>query len=347
MGLSSSESPLEAFIRELPKVELHVHLEGSMQPDTVLQLSRKHGATDLPATLTELAEWYAFRDFPHFIEVYLASIGLLRDEEDFALLTADVAQRLAAQNVRYAELHVSLFGHLIRDIPAHVVFAGLEHARREAERDHGVRLRWIPDFAGDYGLDVGERTLGAVLRDGPSSVIGFGIGGMEVERAPFAELFGRARAAGLHSLPHAGENGGPERVWAAIEELGAERIGHGIDSMSDPRLLDYLRETQLPLDIAPTSNLRTRAIDAIEHHPLPRMLEAGLMVTLNTDDPPMFGTDLHNEYRIAHQLGLSAEDLAGLARNAVAASYMDEADKRSLAAEIDAVMTRWRPALSG
>ncbi|KUP96446.1 adenosine deaminase [Thermobifida cellulosilytica] len=331
-------SPVERFIRDLPKVELHVHLEGSMCPPVFLRLAEKHRVPGLPKTPEEVAAYYEFRDFAHFIEVYVASVQVLRDEEDFALLTADVARRLAAQNVRYAELHISLYNHLARGVPASVVFAGVEHGRREAEREHGIRLRWIPDFPGDYGVEAGERTLDAVLADGPPSVVGFGVGGMEVDRTPFRDLYARARAAGLHSLPHAGETGGPQNVWAALEVLGAERIGHGIDSMEDPRLVDHLREHQVPVDVSPTSNLRTRAVADLAEHPLPRMLEAGLTVTLNSDDPPMFGTDLVNEYRTAHALGLDLADLALLARNGVAASYLDAAAKRELVAEIDAAL---------
>ncbi len=309
-----------------------------MCPPVFLRLAEKHRVPGLPKTPEEVAAYYEFRDFAHFIEVYVASVQVLRDEEDFALLTADVARRLAAQNVRYAELHISLYNHLARGVPASVVFAGVEHGRREAEREHGIRLRWIPDFPGDYGVEAGERTLDAVLADGPPSVVGFGVGGMEVDRTPFRDLYARARAAGLHSLPHAGETGGPQNVWAALEVLGAERIGHGIDSMEDPRLVDHLREHQVPVDVSPTSNLRTRAVADLAEHPLPRMLEAGLTVTLNSDDPPMFGTDLVNEYRTAHALGLDLADLALLARNGVAASYLDAAAKRELVAEIDAAL---------
>ncbi|GAB3440204.1 adenosine deaminase [Streptomonospora sediminis] len=338
MDLPTPASDIEAFIRELPKVELHVHLEGSMQPATLLELARKHGVTGVPGSLEEVGDWYAFRDFPHFIEVYLTSMQALADEEDFALLTADVAARLAAQNVRYAEVHVSLYAHLMRGVPARVVFAGIEQARADAERRHGIRLRWIPDFPADYGVHTGEQTLDAVLADGPESVIGFGVGGVEVPMEPMAGLFARARAAGLHSLPHAGEHGGPERVREALDLLKAERIGHGIDAMRDPGLVARLRDEQVPLDVSPTSNLRTGAIGRIADHPLPRMAAAGLAVTLNSDDPPMFGTDLTNEYRTAAQLGLDPHGLAGLARNGVAASYLEESDKRVLIAEIDTVL---------
>ncbi|MDT0304766.1 adenosine deaminase [Streptomonospora wellingtoniae] len=338
MDLPTLASDFEAFIQELPKVELHVHLEGSMQPATLLELARKHGVADVPGSLEEVRDWYLFRDFPHFIEVYLASVQTLVDEEDFALLAADAAARLAAQNVRYAEVHVSLYAHLMRGVSARTVFAGIEAARTEAERRHGIRLRWIPDFPGDYGVDKGEQTLDAVLAEGPESVVGFGVGGVEVPLGPMAELFARARAAGLHSLPHAGEIGGPERVGEALDLLRAERIGHGITCMRDYALVERLREEAVPLDVSPTSNLRTGAVAEIWEHPLPRMLEAGLVVTLNSDDPPMFGTDLTNEYRTAAQLGLGAEGLAALARNGVAASFLEEPAKRVLIAEIDTVL---------
>lgn len=179
----------------------------------------------------------------------------------------------------------------------------------------------------------------AVVAHGPAGVLGFSIGGLEVARDPFADLFARARAAGLRSLPHAGETGGPERVWSAIRALGADRVGHGIASMSDPALVDYLREQQLPLDVSPTSNLRTRSVSSLQQHPLPRMLESGLLVTLNSDDPPMFGTDLTGEYRAVAAMGLEPAALVQLARNGVRASFAEPARKTALLAEIDSTPT--------
>ncbi len=332
--------PAEAFVRELPKVELHVHLEGSMKPETLLELARRNGVEGLPSSLDAVRDWYAFTDFPHFIDVYLASVATLLTEEDFALLAGDVADTLAAQNVRYAEVHVSLYAHLMRGVSAETVFAGIERGRARAARDHGIELRWIPDFPGDFGVESGERTLEATLAHGPDSVVGFGVGGMEVARAPFADLFARARKAGLHSLPHAGEVGGVQRVYEALDGLAAERIGHGIQAMADPELVARLRDERVPVDVSPTSNLRTRAIGAIGDHPLPRMLDAGLLTTLNSDDPTMFGTDLTGEYRTAHRLGLDLSTLALLARNGVDASYLDDTRKSGLKAEIDEVLAR-------
>ncbi|WP_017615324.1 adenosine deaminase [Nocardiopsis salina] len=331
---------VDALVRDLPKVEMHVHLEGSMPPETFFELATTHGLTDVPDTLEGLRDWYAFTDFPHFAEVYLASVRTLRDEDDFALLAAVVARRLAAHNVRYAEVHVSLYAHLVRGVPAKTVFNGIERARMEAEREHGIQLRWIPDFPADFGVEAAERTVAATLEHGPPSVVGFGVGGVETPLGQYARVFDRARSAGLASLPHAGEHGGPVRVREALDVLGAERIGHGIDALRDPDLVARLVDEQIPVDVSPTSNVCTRAVDRIEDHPLPAMLDAGLLVTLNTDDPPMFGTDLTREYRTAHALGLGPADLVRLAANGVQASYLGTARRRVLLREIAGVARR-------
>jgi aminodeoxyfutalosine deaminase len=337
-------APVAELIAALPKTELHVHLEGSMPPELLLRLGQKHGLANLPQSEDELARWYEFRDFQHFIDVYLQAVSSLRDEEDFAALVTEVAAKLAAQNVRYAEFTFTPTIHTDRGIPAEVVFGGVEHGRQQAEREHGIQLRWLPDFPGHYGAESGERTLDLVLKADLESVIGFNVGGIEVDREQFGPLFDRARATGLHSVPHAGETEGPDQVWSAIRTLGAERIGHGIGSMTDPELIAYLRDTQLPVDVCPTSNLRTRIVGELAEHPLPQMLDAGILVTLNSDDPPMFGTDLLNEYRAAHSLGLGPDVLAQLARNSVQAAFLDSATKARLTAEIDAALANWKAA---
>lgn len=328
---------LDDFIAALPKVELHVHLEGSMRPAVLLALADKHRISDLQRSLEEIRALYEFRDLAHFIETYRSAVRVLRDEEDFAALAADVLRSLAAQNVRHAEINVSLGEHLRRGIPAEVVFAGLEGGRAQVEAEHDLAVRWVADFAGDRGPEFGESTLDGVLAHGPPSALGLSVGGVEVPRGPFAEVFARARAAGLRSFPHAGETGGPEHVWSAVRELGADRIGHGIASVRDPELVEHLRDRQIPLDVSPTSNLRTRAVASVAEHPLPRMLDEGLLVTLNSDDPPMFHTDLTGEYRAAARTGLDPAALAGLAGNGVRASFLEPARKTALLAEIEAV----------
>jgi aminodeoxyfutalosine deaminase len=328
---------VDAVLTALPKAELHVHLEGSLPPDLLFELAAKHRVPGIPTSRDAVRSWYEFRDFPHFIEVYLTALDVLRGEEDFARLAHAVITDLARQNVRYAEINVSLFEHLRRGLSAEIVFAGIEAGRTAVEDEHDIAVRWVPDFSGQAGPDAGERTLDAVIEHGPSSVVGFSVAGIEVERDQFADVFARARAAGLHSLPHAGETHGPDRVWSAVRALGAERIGHGIGAMRDPALVEHLVETQLPLDVSPTSNVRTGAVAALAAHPLPRMIEAGLLVTLNSDDPPMFGTTLLDEYRAAHRMGLSVPELAQLARNGVRSGFADDATKRRVIGEIDRV----------
>jgi aminodeoxyfutalosine deaminase len=277
-------------------------------------------------------------------------VTVLREEQDFAVLVEQTAAGLVAQNVRYAEVILTPHVHMARGVHPETIFEGIEKGRIAALDRHGIELRWVPDFAGHQGPPSGEATLNAVLSARLDSIIGFNVGGIEVDRDVFTGLFRRARDAGLHSIPHAGEisgPGGPARMWSAIYRLGAERIGHGIRCLEDPALVDYLVATGLPLDVCPTSNLRTRVVTDLAAHPLPAMLEAGLICTLNSDDPPMFDTDLTNEYRAAARMGLPPAALVDLARNGVRASYADQNVKKALLAEIDGVEQGKRPDMHG
>ncbi|WP_341720274.1 adenosine deaminase [Micromonospora sp. FIMYZ51] len=330
---------LRTFIAGLPKVELHVHHVGSASPRIVAELAARHeGQSPVPADPQLLADYFVFRDFAHFIELYLSVVDLIRDQEDVWLLTHEVARELARQQVRYAELTVTPYSHVKRGIPAPAFCEAIEDARKRAAADFGIELRWCFDIPGEAGLPAAEETLRICLDERPDGLISFGLGGPEigVPRPQFKPYFDRARAAGLHSVPHAGETTGPQTVWDALRELGAERIGHGIFAAEDPQLLAYLAERQIPLEVCPTSNVRTRAVPRIEEHPLPRLVEAGVLVTINSDDPPMFGTTLDDEYAVAAGLlDAGPGQVAQLARNAVDASFLDEAGKRRIGAEID------------
>ncbi|HEX7744346.1 MAG TPA: adenosine deaminase [Micromonosporaceae bacterium] len=335
---------LTSFIADLPKVELHVHHVGSALPRIVAELAARHeGRSPVPADPAALADYFAFRDFDHFVEIYLSVVDLIRDEEDVRILTYEVARELARQQVRYAEVTVTPFSHVHRGIPAPAFCAAIEDARKRAEAELGILLRWCFDIPGEAGLRAAEETLRIALHERPDGLISFGLGGPEigVPRPQFKPYFDEARAAGLRSVPHAGETTGPQTIWDALRDLGAERIGHGISAVRDPLLLEYLAERQIGVEVCPTSNLRTRAVPSLAEHPLPAMVEAGLLVTVNSDDPPMFGTTLNNEYAVAAELlGCGRDDLVALAKNAVTASFLSDPDRRRIMVEIDEYAAR-------
>ncbi|XBB68013.1 adenosine deaminase [Nocardioides sp. WV_118_6] len=334
---------LNDFIAGLPKAELHVHHVGSASPRIVSELAARHPGT-VPADPERLREFFAFRDFAHFIEVYLAVVDLVRTPEDVRYLTYEIGRELATgQAVRYAELTCTPYTSVLPDDPergmAIEAYAeAIEDARVAAERDFGLVLRWIYDIPGESGIPAADATLRFALDHAPEGLLGFGLGGPEigVPRAQFAPHFSAARAAGLRSVPHAGETTGPETIWTSLRDLGAERIGHGTSAAADPALLAYLAEHRIPLEVCPSSNVATRAVASLDEHPLPRFVEAGVLVTINSDDPPMFGTTLNREYEIAADLlDLDAAGVADLARAGVAASFAPDDVRARLSAEID------------
>jgi adenosine deaminase len=331
---------LTAFIAGLPKAELHVHHIGSASPHIVAALAGRHaGSTPVPGDPAQLADYFTFTDFRHFVEVYLSVVDLVRDAEDIWTLTYEVARDLAVQNVRYAELTLTPYSSIVRGIAAEAYCEAVEDARSRAAADHGVQLRWCFDIPGEAGIPSADLTLDVALKQRPDGLVSFGLGGPErgVTRDQFAPHFAMAKAAGLHSVPHAGESTGPETVWDALNHLGAERIGHGIAAAQDEELMRYLRDNAIPLEICPTSNVCTRSVPSLAEHPLPVLVAAGVPVTINSDDPPMFSTTLNQEYAIAADLlGLDEHGVAELARAAVRASFLDDGGKRTLLAEIDA-----------
>ncbi|MBP2405458.1 adenosine deaminase [Streptomyces syringium] len=332
-------SVLDSFIAGLPKAELHVHHVGSASPRIVAELAARHPDSPVPTDPEALADFFTFRDFAHFIEVYLSVVDLIRDAEDVRLLTYEVARDMARQNIRYAELTVTPYSSTRRGIPDEAFVEAIEDARKSAEAELGVVLRWCFDIPGEAGLAAAEETARIACDLKPEGLVSFGLGGPEigVPRPQFKPYFDRAIAAGLHSVPHAGETTGPQTIWDALVDLRAERIGHGTSATQDPKLLAHLAERRIPLEVCPTSNLATRAVADLDAHPIKEMVAAGVLVTINSDDPPMFGTDLNTEYAVAARLlDLDATGVAALAKNAVEASFMDTAGKAALAKEIDA-----------
>ncbi|MEV7281965.1 adenosine deaminase [Streptomyces sp. NPDC093111] len=335
---------LHPFIAGLPKAELHVHHVGSASPRIVAELAARHPDSKVPTDPEALSDYFVFTDFAHFIDVYLSVVDLVRTPEDVRLLTYEVARDMARQNIRYAELTITPYSSTRRGIDEHAFMAAIEDARRAAETELGVILRWCFDIPGEAGLEAAEETARLAVELRPEGLVAFGLGGPEigVPRPQFKPYFDRARAAGLRSVPHAGETTGPETVWDALNDLGAERIGHGTSSVQDPELLKHLAEHRIALEVCPTSNIATRAVERLEDHPLKQMVDAGVLVTINSDDPPMFGTDLNNEYVVAARLlGLDERGVAALAKNAVEASFLDEAGKARIVEEIDTYTEQW------
>lgn len=321
---------LENFIRRIPKVELHVHLEGSIQPETLLALAHRNGVA-LPATTVEgLRQWYTFTDFAHFIEIYIAISSCICTPEDIELIAREFLRGQAEQNIVYSEVTFTPYTHfsLNRHIPFEEQLAALSRARAWAATELGVSAGWVLDISRnvrplEHGLTVADWAISG-MRDG---VVALGLGGPEIGHPPelFEAAFNRTRAAGLASVPHAGETVGAESMWGALRSLKAQRIGHGVRCLEDAALVAELRERQIPLEVCPTSNVCLGIAPSIAEHPLPRLLDAGLYVTINSDDPPMFNTTLTDEYlKVAEAFSFDVETIEQLVINAVRACLLPE-----------------------
>jgi len=324
---------LSEFIRSMPKVELHVHLEGSIRPATLLTLAERNQVA-LPAdNLEGLQTFYRFTDFPHFIRVYFTISGCLKTVADYSLIAYEFGADMARQNIRYAEVTFTPHTNVVNTgLPFDEILAGLNDGRERAQDEFGVEFRWVLDIVRD-DPDTRHQVAAWAASATDRGVVGFGLGGTENGHPPewFADAFAVARRAGLHSVPHAGEIAGPESVWGAIRALGAERIGHGVRSVEDQALVEYLRQHQITLEICPTSNLRLGVAPSYQAHPIRRLWEEGVTVTVNSDDPPMFDTDLVREYQaLADHLGFAAPELERLSLNALRASFLPDDRKADL-----------------
>ncbi len=341
---------LQERIRRMPKVELHVHLEGSVSPKTFLRLCEQHGLEPPAPSEEALAEQFEYSDFRHFVTLYLAVQNSIRSAEDLALLVRELGADRARQHILYSEVTVTPYTHIWQDkgMRPEMIIEGLEEGRRQVREQFGVELRWVMDIPRTLPEPAATWTTDWAIAWQDRGVVALGLGGDEARgpAAPFAAHFARARAAGLHSAPHAGETSGPESVWAALQALGAERIGHGVRSIEDPLLLAYLRQHRIPLEVNPTSNIRLRLYPTLAHHPFPHLLRMGLCLTVNSDDPPLFNTTLIEEYlHLVETFGLGWEEVRALVSNAAAAVFLPEEEKRSLVArvrrELDALEEEW------
>jgi adenosine deaminase len=322
-------------LASLPKVELHIHLEGSIRVDTLREIADRRGLP-LPEGLTP--DGWRFRGFLHFIDQYMGLCALFMELEDFRRIAMEFCEDLAADNVRYAEAVFSPANHAARLDgdwfgPIEAVLDGLA----AGEREHGVVVRLCPDIVRDLGSEDAERTLEVALKYAGGGVVALGCAGSErTGIEPFAPLFRRASDAGLRSVPHAGEWAGPENVWDTIANYRPDRIGHGVRSIEDPRLVESLAESGLPLEVCPTSNVATGVYPSLAEHPFERLRAAGVTVTLNSDDPAMFGSRLTEVYEAARaQWGYGDDDLAAFAKTAARCSFAGPERTHDLMAEID------------
>lgn len=333
---------LESFIRRLPKVELHLHLEGSVRPETLREMAAKKSFLRREVTKwvsERRAQSYHYGDFQGFLNAFGVITLLLKTPEDYALATTRLVEWLAEQNVRYAEVIFAAGVLLWKKQPVEETFDAVARAAAEAGARTGVRVQWIFDSIRHFGAEHTREVLGWAIKFRARGVVGFGIGGNEA-RGPaewFVEIFREAREAGLRLTAHAGEAAGPESIRSAVEQLGAERIGHGLTAIQDPAVMALLRERGIPLEVCPSSNVSTGLLARFEDHPLLRFLEAGLVVTLNSDDPAMFGTSLQEEFvRAARAFSLTRQQIMGLCENAIRYSFLPEEEKAGLLGELSA-----------
>jgi aminodeoxyfutalosine deaminase len=333
--------PLESYLGLAPKAELHVHLEGAIQPATVLALAHRNHIPLPVQTIEGMQQLFVFRDFPHFIEVYVMITRCLKSAADYEQVAYEFGTTMADQRVRYAEVTFSPCTHnYLMGVPFETYFTGLTRGRERAKRDFGVEINWIFDIVRDVasGAGISERadyTTAVAIEGKNDGVIALGLGGTEVDHPPewFARWFDKARAAGLHSVPHAGETVGPASIWGAIQALGAERIGHGVRAIEDPRLVAYLAEKQIPLEVSPTSNLRLGIYPDIASHPLPLLHAAGVPLTVNSDDPSLFNTTLTHELELlVKDFHFDLNTLNELLLNGVRHSFLPADRKNALEA---------------
>ncbi len=330
---------LDSYIRAAPKAELHLHLEGSIRPHTVLALVERNDVAFPYTTVEQLREWFRFRDFGHFIEVYGAVSRCLRTREDYELIAYELAEELARQNVRYAEVGFSPAFHTRMGVADATYLSGLARARARARRELGVEFSWIFDLGRAWtGGEVETQrwatfTTDLAIEARSEGVVALGLGGPEAGHPPepFAGLFERGRAAGLHSAPHAGEHAGPSSIWGALNALGAERIAHGVRSVEDTRLVEELATRHIALDVAPRSNVCLGVYRSLAEHPLTDLHAAGVQITINTDDPPLFGTSLNDEVALlADPFGLEVTAIDEILLNGVRHSFLSTQAKQRL-----------------
>lgn len=320
----------------LPKAELHLHIEGTLEPDLAFRLAERNGIKLPYAGVDALRTQYDFQDLQSFLDLYYATMDVLRTEQDFTDLADAYLRRARAQGVRHAEIFFDPQAHTMRGVPLDTVLNGLHAALSTSAERFDVSTGLILCFLRDQSPQSAMRTLEQALEH-RDLITGVGLDSAEAGNPPalFQEVFARAADKGLRRVAHAGEEGPPEYIREALDLLGAERIDHGVRCMEDPALVDRLRERQVPLTVCPLSNVKLRVVPDLQRHPLPAMLDAGLMVTINSDDPSYFGGYVEDNFEaLRAELGLTEQEIRSLAANSVKASFLDEARQTTLLAEI-------------
>lgn len=327
----------EDFIAGLPKAELHLHIEGSLEPEMMVALAERNRVPLPYADVEAVRAAYNFTSLQDFLDLYYQGMSVLQSEQDFYDLTLAYLRRVARDNVRHVEIFFDPQGHTERGIPFATVFEGIEKALRDGERELGITSKIILCFLRHLSAEAAMATLDEALPY-KDRIVGVGLDSSEQGHPPakFQAVFDRARAAGFHAVAHAGEEGPPDYIWSALDDLKVERIDHGVRALEDPDLVLELAKRRTPLTVCPLSNIRLCVFDDMTAHPLKMMLDRGLIVTVNSDDPAYFGGYMNDNYIAVRQaLGLTNAELALIARNSFEASFLDDATKASYIAEVE------------
>lgn len=343
------------YLAAAPKAELHVHLEGTIRPETAFELARRNGISLPVDNAEELRRTFVYRDFAHFIENFLLLTRCLKTSEDFEQIVYELGEELARQHVRYAEVNVTPSTHYLLGMPHDVFFAGMQRGRARVLKDFHIEINWIFSIVRRWvdttrTVPMADYVTSVALECQDEGVIALGLGGTEADAPPepFAPWFDRARAAGLHSAPHAGEHAGPASIWGALKALGAERIAHGVRACEDPRLVAYLAQHRIPLDITPTSNISLGVYPSYAAHPLAQLHAAGVVITVSTDDPPLFNTTLNEEIsRLVSDFGLGVEEIDEILLNGIRSSFLPAEHRQNLETNFRAELAALKEAERG
>jgi adenosine deaminase len=337
---------IEQIIAEIPKVELHLHLEGAIPLEILFQFIQRKEPSSSIKSLDELRQKFTYTDFAHFIELWLWKNTFIKDEGDFEEIAYQVLRNLSIQHVKYVEAFYSPGDYWRQGMSIQGITESIMAGKERASQDFGIQSELIIDLIRDHGPEKGIRYLEEVTPYLGKGVIGIGIGGKEqgFPPNPYVDVYQEAKKRGFRLTAHAGEAAGAHSIWAAVEKLGVERIGHGLRAYEDPQLVSLLKERQIPLEMCVISNVKTGVCDAIESHPIKDYFQKGLLVTVNSDDPTMFNTSINQEYlALIQQLGFTLNELKQLSMNGLEASFLSNEDKKAMRVQFE---TEWQQLLS-